>query len=641
MRQYQVEIPTADYWRRQIKCQDACPVNTDARGYVWAIADGRFEDAYLIARGPNPLASICGRVCGAPCEAACRRADIDQAVSIRALKRFAQERFRQENADGNASPLGLLRRLIRHASARDCLAGEELAGLKRFLKDRELPDNTDGEPVAIIGSGPAGLAAAHDLALLGCRPTVYEMEPVPAGMLAVGIPEYRLPRDLIAAEVELIRALGVEFVCNTQVGKDISLAEIRSKHRATIVAVGLKQSRSLPIPGADGDGVLGGVEFLRDVALGRETDLKGDVVVIGGGNVAYDIARTVVRQTGVDISRTALRRPDVRSVHLCSLESLDELPADDLEIIEGDEEGVIRHHSIGPKEILLADDGRVRGMVFQRCKRVFDEQGRFAPEFDKNQLETIEADTVVWGIGQSPDLSLVDPEHDIRRTDRGLIECDQDTLRTSAGDVFIAGDIAYGPRLLIDAVASGKQVARNVYEFFRGQKPAEEVQLVHIDLPDYAREPDYEKLARTTIPAVDPDERKATQSTIVELGYDEALAVREGCRCLDCGVNTIFDSDKCILCGGCADVCPELCLELVSLDRLDGDGQLDRAVSQRLGGESSEGFSAIIKDETRCIRCAQCAQRCPVGAITMERVNFASEWVGEPSALSGQPLAEG
>jgi len=633
MRQYQVEIPTADYWRRQIKCQDACPVNTDARGYVRAIADGRFEDAYLIARGPNPLASICGRVCGAPCEAACRRGDIDQAVSIRALKRFAQERFFEADGDGEGSPLGLLRRLIGHTSGRDCLAGEELAGLRRFLKDREVPAGADGEPVAIIGSGPAGLAAAHDLALLGCRPTVYEMEPVPAGMLAVGIPEYRLPRDLIAAEVELIRSLGVEFVCNTQVGKDISLAEIRSKHRATIVAVGLKQSRSLPIPGADGAGVLGGVEFLRDIALGRETDLKGDVVVIGGGNVAYDIARTVVRQTGVDISRTALRRPDVSSVHLCSLESLDELPADDLEIIEGDEEGVIRHHSIGPKEILLADDGRVRGMVFQRCKRVFDDQGRFAPEFDESQLETIEADTVVWGIGQSPDLSLVDPEDDIRRTDRGLIDCDKDTLRTSANDVFIAGDIAYGPRLLIDAVASGKQVARNVYEFLRGQKPVEEVQLVHIDIPDYAREPDYEKLARTAIPAVDPHQRKATQSTTVELGYDETQAVREGCRCLDCGVNTIFDSDKCILCGGCADVCPELCLELVSIDRLVGDDRLSDVIEHRSANEAATEYSAIVKDETKCIRCALCAHRCPVGAITMERVNFASEWVS-PEAVA-------
>ena len=274
--------------------------------------------------------------------------------------------------------------------------------------------------MAIIGSGPAGLAAAHDLALMGFRPTVYEMEPVPAGMLAVGIPEYRLPRDLIAAEVEFIRALGVEFICNTQVGRDISLAEIRAQHRATIVAIGLKRSRSLPIPGADGEGVLGGIEHLRDVALGRATDLAGQVVVIGGGNVAYDVARTVVRQTGVDVSRTALREPGVLAVHLCTLESLDELPADDDEIIEGDQEGVIRHHSLGPKEIVLDDQRRVRGVVFQRCIRVFDDSGRFAPQFDETDLTTLPADRVIWAIGQRPDLSFLKAADDIQMTERGL-----------------------------------------------------------------------------------------------------------------------------------------------------------------------------------------------------------------------------
>ena len=632
MRRYRVEVPTEDYWRRQINCQYACPVNTDARGYVRAIAQGRFEDAYLIARGPNPLASICGRVCGAPCEAACRRGDIDQAVSIRALKRFAQEQFTATRSGEEGGPAALIRRLIDHAAGRDCVAGEELAGLRRILDEARLADDGGGEPVAIIGSGPAGLAAAHDLALLGCKPTIFEMEPIPAGMLAVGIPQYRLPHELIDGEVEFIRSLGVKFVCNTEVGRDISLAEIRAGHRATVLAVGLKRSRSLPIPGRQGKGVLGGVEMLRDVALRRETDLIGDVVVIGGGNVAYDIARTVVRQTGVDISRTAIRRPDVRSVHLCSLESLDELPADDTEIIEGDEEGVVRHHSLGPKEILLGEDGRVRGVVFQRCTRVFDDQGRFAPQFDESQLETIRADTVLWGIGQRPELSFLDAEDDIRRTERGLIDCDQQTLRTSAGDVFVAGDIAYGPRLLIDAVASGKEAARRVCEYLRGRRPTKQVTLVHVDLPDYAREQDYEKLDRATIPTLSAGQRTADQTTIVELGYDEPLAVREGCRCLDCGVNTIFDSEKCILCGGCADVCPELCLELVSLDRLRADDQVAQAVHERLGDESPSPHSAIVKDETKCIRCALCAQRCPVGAITMERVHFETCWMPEVAA---------
>ena len=623
---YQVEVPSAEYWQRQIKCQSACPVHTDARGYVRAIAEGRFEDAYLIARGPNPLASICGRVCGAPCETVCRRKDIDAAVSIRALKRFVTDRFGGHMDEQSRSPLNLIRRLIDHAAGRTSSRSEELVGFRQFLSHQELSANRVGEKVAIIGSGPAGLAAAHDLALLGFRPTIYEMEPVPAGMLAVGIPEYRLPRDLIAAEVDFIRALGVEFICNTQVGRDVSLAEIRAQYRATIVAVGLKRSRSLPIPGSDGTGVLGGMELLRDVALGQEVDLEGQIVVIGGGNVAYDVARTVVRQAGVDVSRTALRKPGVDAVHLCTLESLDELPADDAEIIEGDQEGVVRHHSLGPKEILLDDAGRVRAVVFQKCIRVFDESKRFAPVFDEHDLTTFAADRVIWAIGQRPDLSFMESAADIEMTDRGLPKCDPLTLRTTAADVFVAGDIAYGPRLLIHAVASGKEVARRVFEYVRGQKLIDNIQLVHLNIPDYVREPDYEKLKRAPVPILDPEERLKGRHLPVEVGYDEPQAVLEGCRCLDCGVNTIFDSDKCILCGGCADVCPEVCLELVSLERMEGDESLQRALSERIDDEDGLQYSAIIKDETKCIRCALCAERCPVGAITMERVQITTCW---------------
>ncbi len=646
---YNVEVPTAEYWQRQIKCQQACPVHTDARGYVREIAAGRLENAYLIARGPNPLASICGRVCGAPCEAACRRKDLDQAVSIRALKRFVADRFdglAAENQPGDhergPSPLGLIQRLIRHATQPRSSRGEEMAGFKSFLSELSMPDNAGGQRIAIIGSGPAGLAAAHDMALLGLRPTVYEMEPVPAGMLAVGIPAYRLPRDLIQAEVEFIRALGVEFVCNTKIGQDISLADIRKRYCATVIAIGMKCSRALPLPGSEGDGVLGGIELLRDVALGRKTDLQGTVVVIGGGNVAYDVARTVIRQTGVDISRTALRTSGVKSVHLCSLESLESLPADDLEILEGDEEGVIRHHGLGPKEILLREDGSVRAIVFQRCLRLFDEEGRFAPEFDPSDLTTLDADRVIWSIGQRPDLSFLESASDIEMTQRNLPRYDAETMRTTANDVFLAGDIAHGPKLLIDAVASGKRVARKVFEMVSGQRLVKEVELIHLEIPNYVREPDYEKLKRAEVPTLPPESRMSlqqgdsqvagSQMAVVETGYSPSLAVCEGRRCLDCGVNTIFDSSKCILCGGCADVCPELCLELVSIDKMSEDALLAQALSHEIESQNAmengmpAQFSAIIKDETKCIRCALCADRCPVGAITMERVTVNSFW---------------
>ncbi len=619
-----VEIADAEYWKRQIKCQYACPVNTDARGYVRAIAHGDFESAYLIARGPNPLASICGRVCGAPCEAACRRRDIDQAISIRALKRFVTERCGAES--GRFQPLELLKQVLAGHPERECVGLEELSSLRVLLRNIETP-SSEGPRVAIIGSGPAGLAAAHDLALLGLRPVVFEMEPVPAGMLAVGIPSYRLPRELIEAEVEVIKALGVQFECNTQIGKDITLEKIRSDFRATIIAVGAKYSRRLPIPGADGPGVLGGVEVLCDVALRRPVELGERVIVIGGGNVAYDVARSVVRQAEMDVSRTALRQAGVRVVNMVSLESLEEMPADDLEIIEGDEEGVHRHHRLGPKEILRDANGNVRGVVFQRALRVFDEDGRFAPEFDADDTVTIEADTVLWAIGQRSDISFIPPDGDIRVSERGMLECDPEATTTSAPDVFVAGDLATGPSLLIHAVASGKRAARAVYQHLTGRAIRPEQVTLHLSIPDYQREADYETQPRVTIPTLAPDQRLRSQTTVVESGYTRELACIEAGRCFDCGVNTIFDSDKCILCGGCADICPELCLRLVSVSDLACDEQLGALLDVRYEPNELEDSSAIIKDESKCIRCGLCAERCPVDAITMEQMTFMENWM--------------
>lgn len=543
---------------------------------------------YLIARGPNPLASICGRVCGAPCEAACRRGTIDQPISIRALKRFVTEQFGAES--GRFRPLELLQRVLTGGRLRECSGEEELVGLRLLLRDLEAPIQ-DGAKVAIIGSGPAGLAAAHDLALLGCRPVVFEMEPIPAGMLAVGIPAYRLPRDLIRGEVEVIEALGVKFECNTEVGKDISMEEIRKAFGATIIAVGAKRSRFLDIPGASGPDVLGGIEFLRDVSLQGSVNLGQRVVVIGGGNVAYDISRSVIRQTGIDISRTAMRQEAVRRVHMVSLESLEEMPADDTEIIEGDEEGVVRHHRWGPKEILRDSAGRVRGMIFKRVLRVFDDAGRFSPTFDENETQTIEADTILWAIGQRADLSFVPQNGEIRLDARGLVECNLSDLSTSAPDVFLAGDIAHGPRLLIDAVASGKNAARSVYRYLTGKTIESKQVMLHLPIPGYKRVP---------ITTLSPQERLRSQETIVESAYTAELACREAGRCLDCGVNTIFDSSKCILCGGCADVCPEQCLRLVSVSSLAGDETFKQLLETRFEPEEVADLSAIIKDESAC-----------------------------------------
>ena len=622
---YQVEIPGTEYCRRQIKCQSACPVQTDARGYVRAIARGDYRAAYRIARGPNPLASICGRICGAPCEVACRRGTLDRPIAIRGLKRFVCERFGVEShAD---DPLGAIDEAMGSPSTDQAAATlEEIQHLLEFIRRGPL-DRPSGPSVAIIGSGPAGLAAAHDLALLGLQPVIYEMETVAAGMLHLGVPAYRLPRQVIRAEVEVIRELGTEFRLGVTVGEDISLEELRQEHQAVLIAVGAKRSRGLPIENLDAPGVVGGVEFLRSVALREPIPLGREVIVIGGGNVAYDVARTVMRQESYDVAVTARRRPGVEKVHLCALESLAEMPADDIEIREAEEEGIHRHNSVGPHQILLDEDGLFSGVVFKHCQRVFDEEGRFSPEFDESDLWTLSGDTLVLSVGQRVSFDFIDSERDgIRLTERGFVDADPETGQSvSAPEVYVAGDCAYGPGLAIHAIASGKKAARAIFSSLTGRSIALQDFESHHLISDYGREIDYEKIARVEFPSLPVSERRTSFSKPVELSLSDEQAMREASRCFDCGVNTIFDGDRCILCGGCVDVCPTRCLKLVPLDEVSGE-EVDRLCDE-LCGQGDQPMSAIIKDEERCIRCALCAERCPTGAITMERYQFKEVWV--------------
>ncbi len=626
-------LPEEGYHRDLISCQQACPVRTDARGYVRAVAEGRFEEAYLIARGPNPFASICGRVCGAPCEAACRRGRIprvddrgvylgeDRPVAIRALKRFVCERYGVE-----ACPPAEVWKAVRSFVPRAVVCPDELAALLQGIVDGRLP-RAHGQGVAVVGSGPAGLAAAHDLALLGFSPVVFEREPVPAGMLYLGVPEYRLPRELIRREVAVIEALGVEIRCGLAIGEGVSLSRLRREFAAVILAVGAKRSRSLGIPGEHGPGVYGGVDLLRAVALGEPLVVGSEVVVIGGGNVAYDAARTVVRQAAYDAARTAARLPGTPRVRLVALETLEEMPAETEEIREGDEEGIIRLNGWGPVEIQRVN-GRVTGVKFRRCLRVYDEEHRFAPVFVDSEQLVVPASTVILAVGQATDLSfLEDGGEDVEQARPGWPKVDPETLATTAPGVFVAGDLAHGTRLLIDAVASGKRAARSVYSYVTGRTLSLQWDEVFLELPGYARERSYELLPRQPIPKLLPEQRLGDLKAQVEVGYDEPAARREAARCLDCGVTPVFDSSRCILCGGCADVCPTSCLKLVSLDQLELQPELGRLINAALGEDMSlEDHSAILKDEDRCIRCALCVMRCPTDAIAMERVHFRSHW---------------
>ena len=629
-----VEVPRDGYHRNLIACQVACPVHTDARGYVRAIAAGRFEEAYLIARGPNPFASMCGRICGAPCEAACRRGRIpqvddhghfvgvDRPIAIRALKRFACEW-----AGVDTRPLDRVLEAVRAFVPSVAADAEEMAALLHAHKGGGFVP-AQGQRIAIIGAGPAGLSAAHDLALMGFKPVVFDSEPVAAGMLAVGVPEYRLPRELIKREVAVIEALGAEIRTGVTIGKDISFSVLRHDHAAVIVAVGAKRSRALGLPGERGPRVYGGVDLLRAVAVNEPMDLGHEVVVIGGGNVAYDVARTVVRQAAYDAARTAARLPGTRRVRLASLETLEEMPADTVEIREGDEEGVERLNGWGPLEIQRDDNGNVSGVVFRRCTRVYDEQRRFSPIFDDDDRQTVPCDTVLVAAGQTTDLSfLKDGGTDVEEFRPGWPKVDASTLATTAAGIFVAGDLAHGTRLLIDAVASGKKAARSVYRHVTGHAIRPEAVEAHLPLERYRREFNYEAIRRTELPTLAADRRLLSPGALVEIGFTEEQARREASRCLDCGVTPVFDATRCVLCGGCADVCPTACLKLVALDEIDATADVDAVIERTLGADTDRAEnSAILKDEDRCIRCALCAIRCPVEAITMERVQFNTMW---------------
>jgi formate dehydrogenase beta subunit len=611
-----------DWLESNFPCMMACPAGTNAGRYVALIAEGRFEEAYRQARDPNPMASVCGRVCAHPCETACRRGAIDKPISIRALKRFLTERYGPES--------------------------------RRPLERRRAPAARLSLRVAIVGSGPVGLSAAHDLSLKGYAVTIFEAASVAGGMLSLGIPEYRLPRNVVEAQIrEILETGDVTLRTNHAAGRDFTIRQLRETFDAVVLAVGAHRSRDLSIPGVDLDGVHKGIDFLLNANLGYRFSIGKRVVVIGGGNVAMDVARSAARevlkqhrpgeaepiteniaavatQEMVDISLSALRL-GAREVSIVCLERRAEMPAALEEVEEAEVEGIVLHDGLGPKRI-LGREGRVFGLETLKTKSVFDANGRFNPTFVENSESSLECDTVILAIGQAPRLDFLNAEDGVEISGRGLIVADRNTLMTTAPGVFAGGDCVFGPRLIIDSVGDGKRIAAGIHRYLTGREL--ERPEVEIEVLDHHRMfADFLNLSRQPVPLLPLDRR--TGVTEVESGYDEIAAIREARRCLRCWINTVFEGDErdgsqCILCGGCVDVCPERCISLVPLESIEFPPdvleqitanpslfrlELDDVAASELGVITG---AAMLKDETRCIRCGLCAERCPVNVITME-----------------------
>jgi NADPH-dependent glutamate synthase beta subunit-like oxidoreductase len=624
---YRTIVPGVEFWKDMVPCQAACPVHTDAGRYVQLIARGEYEQAYLTARSPNPFASVCGRVCAAPCEDACRRGKIDGPVSIRALKRFVTERFGVESLAPDTQT-----KLLQIESEQGNKTPWHLPILRTGRKNV-----ARGQKVAVIGAGPAGIACAHDLALMGYQVTIFEASESPGGMLVHGIPEFRLNRSVIDKEIDRVVSMGVELKFNTPLTAEFGIQELREAgFEAIFLSIGTQRGRELKIEGSELDGVVKAVDFLLNVNHGYRVSLGRRVVIIGGGLVAFDAARMALRTTlteeqnrpagegllatALDAARAAIRA-GVADVRMVSLESFDEMPVmrsaqGREEFEEAQREGIVFQPQRSAKRFVGAN-GKVQAIELIGVQRTYDEQGRFAPVLDSGIEERLEADTVILAIGQQADLSFVKAEDRIQITPQCTIQVDRTTLATTAPGIYAGGDAAFGPRNIIDAVANGKRAALSIDDYLRGTEESAAFHLSVTKIPtrSYQMPEEYDHFKREAPPTIDLNRR--TGISEVESSYSEAEARRQAERCLQCHVQTIYDPDKCVLCNRCVDVCPEYCLRLVPLEQLELDSDAEVRLLYGLDADNS-GVSAMIKDDEKCIRCGLCATRCPTDAMTME-----------------------
>ncbi len=494
-------------------CKTACPAHIAVQGYLKMAAQGRYTDALALIKKDNPLPAICGRICNRRCEDACTRGTIDQPIAIDEVKKF--------------------------------IAQQDLKAETRFIPKKVVPSLNGyfSEKVAIIGAGPAGLSCAFYLAEKGYSPVIFEKNERPGGMLRYGIPSFKLEKDVIDAEIDVIRAMGVEIKCGVEVGKDVTIQQLRDEgYKAFYIAIGCQGGRLAGIEGEEAERVMTAVDFLRTVGADESYKVSGRTVVVGGGNVAIDVARSA-------------HRCGAESVSMYCLEPRDRMPASEEEIAEAAEEGVSLNCGWGPKEI-LTENGKVRGIVFKRCVSVWDAEGRFSPTYDDNDTVRVECEHVFLSIGQSIQWGKLLEGTKVELGRGQAAVADSLTYQTGESDIFVGGDVYTGPKFAIDAIAAGREGAISIHRFVQPHSSLtigrNRRQFIELDKDNILVE-QYDNSSRQR-PDTDKSVDAKTSFRDARLPFTEEQVKAETARCLSCGASVV-DPNKCIGCGVCTTKC--------------------------------------------------------------------------------------